>query len=310
MEKSKKSKIDNEENNDDEKKYSKNKNSSEDKGEKYFPMWKRFLISITDIDQYYLLVGEGLHRNFTYLVSLIAILNLIITIAFVSETKRAFENSADFIEKNIADFTITKEELILKNESKPIVAKLNRARELKIILNDESSENDNNDEIERCKEDIIIFGKNNVYIKIKNFNRTYSYNKLMNFLQFDKISKSDIVGLANNKQEVNKIFRIMFLILLIYFFIEFFMTIFIYIVSVMLIGIIVSRCLYLKLKVRIVFCMAVASITLSIVLAAIYVLCFIYTGFIMDYFSLMFSIIAYVYMTMSLIDIYLNLVEV
>ena len=66
----------------------------------------------------------------------------------------------------------------------------------------------------------------------------------------------------------------------------------------------------MKFKFSAIVSMSISAITLPIVLAIIYAICFIYTGFIMKYFTVMFSAISYVYIIMALIDIFHNLVKI
>ncbi len=296
-------------NNENKQKYSK-VYSNNNKKKKYVPLWYRFWISIADIDKYYYIATEGLRRSILYIVILVILASLIVTSAFVNETKKVFYGSADFIENNISDFTISKDGLKLENDKKPIETKLNRAREFKIIINDESSEDENNSAIEKNNGEIIIFGKNAIYLKVNDIEKTFTYDEVMNFLELEKISKSDIIGLASNEQETNRMFNAMLFSLSIYFILQNIVVVVAYIIAIALVGVIMATLLGMKFKFSAIVSMSISAITLPIVLAIIYAICFIYTGFIMKYFTVMFSAISYVYIIMALIDIFHNLVKI
>lgn len=296
-------------NNENKQKYSK-VYSNNNKKKKYIPLWYRFWISIADIDKYYYIATEGLRRSILYIVILVILASLIVTGAFVNESKKVFKGSADFIANNISDFTISKDGLKLENDKKPIETKLNRAREFKIIINDESSEDENNSTIEKNNGEIIIFGKNAIYLKVNDIEKTFTYDEVMNFLELEKISKSDIIGLASNEQETNRMFIAMLFSLSIYFILQNIVVVVAYIIAIALVGVIMATLLGMKFKFSAIVSMSISAITLPIVLAIIYAICFIYTGFIMKYFTVMFSAISYVYIIMALIDIFHNLVKI
>ena len=296
-------------NNENKQKYSK-VYSNNNKKKKYIPLWYRFWISIADIDKYYYIATEGLRRSILYIVILVILASLIVTGAFVNESKKVFKGSADFIANNISDFTISKDGLKLENDKKPIETKLNRAREFKIIINDESSEDENNSAIEKNNGEIIIFGKNAIYLKVNDIEKTFTYDEVMNFLELEKISKSDIIGLASNEQETNRMFIAMLFSLSIYFILQNIVIVVAYIIAIALVGVIMATLLGMKFKFSAIISMSISAITLPVVLAIIYAICFIYTGFIMKYFTVMFSAISYVYIIMALIDIFHNLVKI
>lgn len=295
--------------------FKKNTNNTENndkkkKDKKYMPLIYRFWYSITDIDKYYFIAIEGAKRSLAYIIILTAIISIIITTAFVKETEKLMDSSIDFIEKNITNFTITNNKLILESEKKPIEIKLDRVNEPKIIINDETSENENQEIVNKYNGDVIFFGKEKIIFKINEINKTIDYKNIMELLNFDKISKEDIAGYYNNKDNLKETYSTMYVMLFVYFFAECFVSIITNVIAIALVGMIISRMLGMKFKFSALFSMSTASITLPIILAMIYALAFIFTGFTMKYFTVMFTIISYVYIIMALIDIYRNLVKI
>ena len=287
-----------------------NNKNNKDNEKKYIPFWYRFWLSITSVDKYYFIAIEGAKRSIGYICILTLAISIIITTSFVFEGKYLVDGSVNYIKNNIADFTVSSDGLKMENNVKPIEITLKRVSQPKIIIDDESSEEKNEEKLYRYNGNIIIFGKEQLLLKIDSINRKISYKNALNILGMDKISKNDIVGFYNESENLQRLYSTMEITLFIYFFIECFITIITNVIALSLVGVIVSRILKMKFKFSGLFSMSTAAITLPSVLTLIYALFFIFTGFIMKNFVVMTTTISYVYIIVALINIYRNLVRI
>lgn len=285
-------------------------NTNKNNKKRLIPFWYRFWLSITSVDQYYFIAIEGAKRSIEYICIITIILGIIITSSFVFETKNLLDDSAKYIKDNITDFTVSADGLQIENNVKPIEITLNRVNQPKIIIDDESSEEKNEETLYKYNGNIIIFGKEQLFIKIDSINRKISYKDALNIIGMDKIRKNDILGFYNEEENLQRVYFTMDVILFIYFFTEFFVMMFANIMALALVGMIVSRTLRMKFKFSGLFSMATAAITLPSILTLIYALFFIFTGFTMKNFVIMTTLISYVYIVAALINIYRNLVKI
>lgn len=287
-----------------------NKNCQINKEKKFIPFWYRFWLSITGVDKYYFIAVEGAKRSLEYVCALTLVISIILTFSFVFEAKHLLDESAKFINENISDFTVSSDGLKIENGVKPIEIILKRVNQPKIVIDDESSEGKNDEVLYKYDGNIIIFGKEQLLLKINSLNRKISYKDALNILGMDKISKNDVLGFYNEKGNLQRVYSTMGITLFIYFFIECFVTMIANIIALSLVGMIVSRTLRMKFKFSGLFSMSTAAITLPSVLTLIYALFFIFTGFTMKNFVIMTTMISYVYIVAALINIYRNLVKI
>ena len=294
-------------------------NENNDKQKKFIPLWYRFWLSITGVDKYYFLAVEGAQRSIQYICALTLVICIILTSSFVFETKHLIDDSVKFLKNNISDFTVSSNGLQIENNVKPIMEKialnsleitLKRVNQPKIIIDDESSEEKNDETLYKYDGNIIIFGKEKLLFKINSINRNISYKDALNILGMDKINKSDILGFYDETGNLHRLYSTMGITLFVYFFIECLIIMIANIIALSLVGIIVSRTLRMKFKFNGLFSMSTAAITLPSLLTLIYALFYIFTGFTMENFVIMTTLISYVYIVAALINIYKNLVRI
>lgn len=285
-------------------------NENNDKQKKFIPLWYRFWLSITGVDKYYFLAVEGAQRSIQYICALTLVICIILTSSFVFEAKHLIDDSAKFLKNNISDFTVSSNGLQIENNVKPVEITLKRVNQPKIIIDDESSEEKNDETLYKYDGNIIIFGKEKLLFKINSINRNISYKDALNILGMDKINKSDILGFYDETGNLHRLYSTMGITLFLYFFIECLITMIANIIALSLVGIIVSRTLRMKFKFNGLFSMSTAAITLPSLLTLIYALFYIFTGFTMENFVIMTTLISYVYIVAALINIYKNLVRI
>lgn len=95
----------------------------------------------------------------------------------------------------------------------------------------------------------------------------------------------------------------------IYFFCGFFIYNLISALIVSVIGLIISRLARIKLKYKPIYIMSIYALTLSIVLNCIYMVVNILTGFTIDYFSIVYDVLAYIYIVTAILIIKTDFIE-
>ena len=158
----------------------KNNLNENNKQKKFIPLWYRFWLSITGVDKYYFLAVEGAQRSIQYICALTLVICIILTSSFVFEAKHLIDDSAKFLKNNISDFTVSSNGLQIENNVKPVEITLKRVNQPKIIIDDESSEEKNDETLYKYDGNIIIFGKEKLLFKINSINRNISYKDALN----------------------------------------------------------------------------------------------------------------------------------
>ena len=92
-------------------------------------------------------------------------------------------------------------------------------------------------------------------------------------------------------------------------FLTYFVTVTIDILALSMVGFVLSRIIRLPLKFSAVYAMAVSSITLPVFLNIAYIIANVTTGFTMEYFQVMYTLIAYIYMIAALLLMRSNLLK-
>lgn len=95
----------------------------------------------------------------------------------------------------------------------------------------------------------------------------------------------------------------------IYFFCGFFIYNLISALIVSVIGLIISRLARIRLKYKPIYIMSIYALTLSIVLNCIYMVVNILTGFTIDYFSIVYDVLAYIYIVTAILIIKTDFIE-
>lgn len=78
---------------------------------------------------------------------------------------------------------------------------------------------------------------------------------------------------------------------------------------VCIVGIIVSRIIRIRLKYKPIYIMSIYALTLSIILNCIYIIANTFTGFTIEYFGLVYNVIAYIYIVTAILMIKTDFIE-
>lgn len=245
----------------------------------------KLIKSIKDFDYYKDISNQKVSDIFKYFFKIIIIYSIIVTIGIMYSTNKSFNEIKNFVKTEIVEFTYSKGNLkINNNEHKSFY---NNA-----VIIDTSKELQ-----ESHKENANIFiGKTHVNIKIEDYVINLKYN---DFIKQD-LNKEDLIGLFE-KQNVKQ-YVLVTIIALIWIIIILVISTLLDVLVIALIGLIISKVVgNNNIKFTNIFNIAIHTLTLPILLAMIYYLINVFTGFYVKYFSIMYTSIATIYMITSIL---------
>lgn len=251
--------------------------------QKKIGFFKRLKIAVTNFDEYSLFVEEKVSIAIKYLLKIALIFTIILTIAFsiglINETNKAIQIFKD----EFPEFKFENNSLIIEENKKFI--KEDELGLFKLIVD---SEKESLDEIENVNEYQIVIAllKNGIVMKnSENVEVPITYEQLNQNYNIQDTNKQSIIDFTSSEY-MTKTYIIFIAIILLYLFIGYFIKIFIDVLTLSLIGFLLSRIIGVKFKYKSIFNMSVYALTLSIILSLIYLVVNIFTGFQIVYFDI------------------------
>ena len=130
----------------------------------------------------------------------------------------------------------------------------------------------------------------------------YSYKDISEEYNINKIDKQEIINILSG-QTMYTFLVAFFIVMLIYMFIIYFSSILIDIFLLAILAYIVTRLAGLRLKYSAIYNIATYSLTLPVLLNIIYIVINRFTGFTIEYFQIMYTAIASIYIITSILMI-------
>ena len=261
--------------------------------EKKIPFFKKIIISIKDLDKYYLLISEKVMRSIIYLLELMIIFTLIVSGVMTYKMNNIIDEASQYVVNNFPNFIINQEGLKLDNEGAYKIDNIENLN-VKIIIDDEAEEvNIYEQQIEEHKGSIILLLKNKIVVIVEGNKMETNYENLLKSNGIESITKDDIISIFNdNRVQINSAIYIS----------VFGTTYIVYIVSTVidalalsLLVIIISKMAKISIKYSQALTIGISSLTLPIIINLIYTCMNLINGFYMDYFQVMYALISYVY---------------
>ncbi len=261
--------------------------------EKKIPFFKKIIISIKDLDKYNLLISEKMRRSIIYFLELMLIFTIIVAGVMTYKINEIIDVMSSYVEENIPDFTIDKEGLKLNSEEAVIIDNI-KDFNVKIIFDDKVEEIEPyKEQINEYNGNVILLLKNKAIAITKDNVMEMPYNNLLGENEAESINKNNIISLfKDNKTQINSIIYIS----------VFGTTYFVYALSTFidalalsLLVIIISKMAKISLKYSQAIIIAISSLTLPIIINLIYTCTNLLNGFYMEYFQIMYTLIAYIY---------------
>ena len=201
----------------------------------------------------------------------------------------------------------TDNEQTIDNEQKVMKIDSNELIPAKIIINTETTDEEeiqaNINEISSSQNGILIL-KNRIIIK-NEFSTNlseYTYKTISEQYNINKIDKTEILNMLSG-QAINRVLIIFFITILLYMFIIYVSTMLIDILLLVVLTYIVARISGLRLKYSAIYNIASYSLTLPVILNMIYFVVNRLTGFTIEYFQIMYTALASIYIITAILMI-------
>ncbi len=262
--------------------------------------FKRLKMSIIDFDKYIVIGAEGVKNSVIYLTELIILFTIIISAALTYKENQIITKACNFASNSIPDFKLENEEFYIESDA-PIIIEENEYTKIKFIMDNSDDSDKYKEEISDYDGNVFVFLKSNIVIKTStNETISESYSDLKSQYGIENITKQELI----NKFLGDKAYQIYINIGMSIFmvnFVTYLITTIIDVLALSLLGIIITKLMRLPLKYSAVLSIAHSAITLPIILNAIYSVLNTLTGFKMEYFQVMYTLISYVYMIIALL---------
>ena len=271
--------------------------------------FKKIKISIFDFDGYQDLAAEKISKTIIYIVLLMLIFSIVVSAVYVFQCFELINQAKNYISNNIAeikyeDYQMT---VIPTNGEEITEIDVNNIINSNIIINtqttDEAKIQESIDKISK-QNNGILFLKDRIIIKTELSTKLmeYSYKDISEEYNINKIDKQEIIDILSG-QPMYTFLVAFFIVMLIYLFIIYFSSILIDIFLLAILAYIVTRLAGLRLKYSAIYNIATYSLTLPVLLNIIYVVVNRFTGFTIEYFQIMYTAIASIYIITSILMI-------
>ena len=295
---------------------------------------KKVRISIFDFDGYQELAAEKISRTIGYIVLLILIFAIIISLTYTFQFNALIGNVREYINNEISEIKYENYELsiipnekqvssenqvqgnqedevnnepAIEDEQKVMKIDSNELIPAKIIINTETTAEEeiqaNINEISSSQNGILIL-KDRIIIK-NEFSTNlaeYTYKTISEQYNINKIDKTEILNMLSG-QAINRVLIIFFITILLYMFIIYVSTMLIDILLLVVLTYIVARISGLRLKYSAIYNIASYSLTLPVILNMIYFVVNRLTGFTIEYFQMMYTALASIYIITAILMI-------
>lgn len=276
--------------------------------EKKIGFFKRIKIAVFKLEEYGIFLGEKVSKSIKYFLLLILLITIMMVIAGTYNFKKMISTGINYITNEMPDFSYSEGNIKFENN----VQAFDHEYEFKLYANtdDEVSEetiNSYKQDVYSVHDGIILLKDKFIYI-INNETFEGTYTDLFKIYELNITNKQDLVDTINSIGSFN--------ILLIYatssfmsMYIVNVITIFMDLLLIAFFGYIASRLCGIRFKMTPMITLSVYSLTLSVILAGIYNVVYVLTGFVIKYFNVMYLLIAYVYIIAAIFMIKYDLIK-
>ena len=261
--------------------------------------FKRLKMSIFDFDKYHMIAGEGLERAMMYLVKIVLIFSLIMSLCIGLKVSQIINEATNYIKQQVPNFQYADNTFSVDSESDVIIEN-HKYMDFKIILT--NSENYDEATIKEFDGLVIVMAKNKMFFKQENGTSiiTQTYQEVSEMYGINELNKETFIAYFHGENRYT-IYANIFAVIFISVFITYFMTAILNTIALSLLGYIVSRIIRIPLKYASVYSMSTSAITLPIIINLLYMIINLFTGFVIPYFQIMYTLVSYVYLVAALL---------
>lgn len=261
--------------------------------------FKRLKMSIFDFDKYHIIASEGLGRAMMYLVKIILLFALVVSSATAIKVSQLLDQGVEYLSNNVPNFYFENNQFILESDT-DVVLENHEYTDFKIILT--NSETYSEETIKDFDGLAIVFTKNHMIMKQQNSTSltTQTYEEITKNIDLTTVNKDYILNLAKGENAYTVLANI-FAVIFISTFLTYFLTAILDTIALSLLGFIVSRLIRIPFKYGALYSLSISAITLPVIINAIYMVVNMFTGFVIPYFQIMYTLISYVYLIAALL---------
>jgi len=272
--------------------------------------FNRIRIAIFKLEDYGLFLGERFSVALKYFLLLICIVSLIMTSLDSYDFNKMINKVYSYIQNELPDFSYENEKLSVPN----VIEAYDEEYNFKLIIDTDAEITEDN--IVKYKNKIYDSGAGLLALEEKivyianNYETEYTYKYFLDALQTDIKNKDDINKLLNETTNLKEVLIISFVITdFIIIYSSNIISIFLDILLVGIFGLIAARFAGMRFKTSPMIALAIYSMTLSIILLVLYRILNFFTGFIIEYFNIMYLLVAYVYIIAAIMMIKYDLIK-
>lgn len=265
--------------------------------------FKRVKISIFNLEKYKIFTQETFSKALKYLFILLLISTFLLSIAATIQMVKQTNKLINYIKTDFPEFTLENDKLSVEKK----VTSYDEEYDAKLIA--DTSEELTDEEIESYKKEakssalsVILLNDKVIYKTGNTILETYetTYSNFTSLLGKEKLTKEKLVNDYLNNNNIIKIKVLIFIFYFITILIVNFIDLMEGVIIVALFGWIASKISRVKVSFYNAASLAIYSLTLSIILSTIYNVSLTFTNFEIKYFSVMYMLIAYIYMVASI----------
>ena len=260
--------------------------------------FKKVWYSITKIEKYGEMATEGVGRALSYLSKLTIILAIALSVWITFETSNNIKQAMQYIQNDFPEFSYKDGSLHVESEE-PITIE-NDTINGKIIVD---TNTDSEETVNQYTNSINEYGGGIVILKdrviIANTamagSISYDYKEIFDSLQISEFTKDTVIQYSNSGQMAT-VYISVFITLFIYTYVWYLIKILWYAVVISIFGYLAAWILKIKMRYAPVFNMSIYASTLSVILNLIYIVVNMFTTFTIQYFDVMYSAVAAIYL--------------
>ena len=279
-------------------------NNNEEKPKK-MGFIKRVIISIKDFEKYIEFAIEKTTTAIGYLAKLIVIFAIIVSATFTYHFVKEIQSGVKYFKEELPDLSYQDGELVVQAQEAIKIENDNSILQFMLIDTNanEEQQNEYKKEVAGYNNGVVIL-KDKLILKNAMLKEPveYSYKELAQQYGISNFKKEEAVKVIE-ETDTTALYGGFFLTMVIYLFFVYFITAILDAFSFFILGLIVSRMVSIKIKLKPIFNMAVYSLTLPILLNLIYIVVKTFTGFTIQYFQWMYIAIASIYMIVAILMI-------
>lgn len=265
--------------------------------------FKKVWYSITKIEKYPHMSAQGLAKSIGYLAKIVAILAIILCLGMMYQTNGLIKQGVNYLQNEFPEFSYNEGILDIKTEEAMTIAEENSVVGKTIIdtkAEDEQVVNKYINSIQESGSGLIIL-KDRIILKNESVAGTITYNYKETFSQMGitQFNKQDVINYANSNQIIN-VYVSVFVTIFIYGFVMYLLTTLSNVILLSIFGYITTWIAKIKMRYVAIFNMSVYALTLSIILNMIYMAVNFFITFEMEYFQVMYTAVAAIYLVAAI----------